>query len=140
MKIGALAQTAGTGVETVRFYERVGLLPAPARSPGNYRLYTAEHVNRLAFVRHCRSLDMTLDEIRVLLRFKDAPQEDCGEVNSLLDARIGHVAHRLRELKSLERDLKHLRALCGRSKKAKDCGILEGIAKTAQQATSEKTL
>ncbi|MCV6070998.1 MerR family transcriptional regulator, partial [Escherichia coli] len=69
MKIGELAQTAGTGVETVRFYEREGLLPLPARSSGNYRVYNGEHVDRLAFIRHCRSLDMTLDEIRVLLRF-----------------------------------------------------------------------
>ncbi|HWP18766.1 MAG TPA: Cd(II)/Pb(II)-responsive transcriptional regulator [Burkholderiaceae bacterium] len=138
MKIGELAQTAGTGVETVRFYEREGLLPLPARSSGNYRVYNGEHVDRLAFIRHCRSLDMTLDEIRVLLRFKDAPHKDCGEVNSLLDAHIGHVAHRIRELKALERDLKQLRAQCGRSREAKDCGILEGLAKTAQQPAQPK--
>ncbi len=133
MKIGELAQATGTGVETIRFYEREGLLPAPARSSGNYRVYLPDHVDRLAFIRHCRSLDMTLDEIRVLLRFKDAPEEDCGEVNSLLDAHIGHVTHRIRELKALERDLKQLRSQCGRSRDAKDCGILEGLTKTAQQ-------
>ncbi|MFX7140454.1 MerR family transcriptional regulator, partial [Acinetobacter baumannii] len=81
MKIGKLAQTAGTTVETIRFYEHEGLLPAPARSSGNYRLYASQHLERLAFIRHCRSLDMTLNEIRSLLRLKDAPHEDCGEVN-----------------------------------------------------------
>ncbi len=134
MKIGELAQSAGIGVETVRFYEREGVLPEPARTSGNYRVYTAEHVDRLAFIRHCRSLDMTLDEIRVLLKFKDAPHEECDEVNSLLDAHIGHVAHRIRELKALERELRQLQTTCGQAREAKDCGILEGLAKTARQS------
>ncbi|MBY4899251.1 Cd(II)/Pb(II)-responsive transcriptional regulator [Cupriavidus sp. AU9028] len=136
MKIGELAQATGTGVETIRFYERERLLPTPTRSSSNYRVYLSEHVDRLAFIRHCRSLDMTLDEIRVLLRFKDAPEEDCREVNSLLDAHIRHVTHRIRELKALERDLKQLRSQCGRARDAKDCGILEGLTKTAQQVVA----
>jgi len=98
MKIGELALAAQTQVETIRYYEREGLLPQAPRSEGNYRIYGPEHVERLAFVRHCRSLDMTLDEIRVLLRFKDEPQAECGEVNALLDEHIGHVATRIREL------------------------------------------
>lgn len=131
MKIGELAQTTGTGVEAIRFYEREGLLPEPARSTGNYRVYAPEHVDRLAFIRHCRTLDMTLDEIRVLLRFKDAPHENCDQVNGLLEAHIAHVAYRIRELKALERDLKKLRGQCGRSREAKDCGILEGLTRKA---------
>ena len=86
MRIGELAQTSGTPIETIRFYEREGLLPAAARTEGNYRIYTPQHADRLGFIRQCRSLDMTLDEVRVLLRFKDQPLADCGEVNSLLDA------------------------------------------------------
>ncbi|UUX96646.1 Cd(II)/Pb(II)-responsive transcriptional regulator [Aquabacterium sp. J223] len=128
MKIGTLAQATATGVETIRFYEREGLLPAPARSSGNYRVYAPEHLERLVFIRQCRSLDMTLDEIRTLLRFKDAPQADCNDVNALLEAHIAHVAYRVRELKTLERGLKELRGQCGRSRQAKDCGILEGLA------------
>lgn len=134
MKIGELAQATATGVETIRFYEREGLLPSPARSSGNYRIYAPEHLKRLAFVRQCRSLDMTLDEVRVLLRFKDAPQADCGDVNGLLEAHIAHVAYRIRELKALEHGLKGLRGQCGRSGQAKDCGILEGLAKTVTTA------
>ena len=90
MRIGELAQTSGTPIETIRFYEREGLLPAAARTEGNYRIYTPQHADRLGFIRQCRSLDMTLDEVRVLLRFKDQPLADCGEVNSLLDEHIGH--------------------------------------------------
>lgn len=137
MKIGELAHATGTGVETIRFYEREGLLAAPERSSGNYRVYTVHHLDRLAFIRHCRSLDMTLDEIRVLLRFKDAPHQNCDDVNGLLDGHIVQVAHRIRELKALERDLKQLRSHCGSSREAKDCGILEGLTKTARSSACE---
>ncbi|MBN9428454.1 MAG: Cd(II)/Pb(II)-responsive transcriptional regulator [Burkholderiales bacterium] len=124
MKIGDLAKATGTQVETVRYYEREGLLPPPARSSGNYRIYGAAHVERLSFIRHCRSLDMTLDEIRVLLRFKDAPAENCAEVNALLDDHIGHVAARIRELKTLQRQLRSLREQCQVATDAGHCGIL----------------
>lgn len=132
MKIGELAQAIGTDIQTIRFYEREGLLPSPARTAGNYRDYADEHAKRLAFIRHCRSLDMALAEIRVLLRFKDAPHEDCGEVNALLDEHIGHVGHRIRELKALERELKRLRGECGQTQESKDCGILQGLTRTVR--------
>ena len=127
MRIGELAQASGTPVETIRFYEREGLLPAPDRMQGNYRIYAQMHAERLGFIRQCRNLDMALDEVRVLLRFKDAPQADCGEVNALLDEHIGHVAHRIRELRVLEKQLRALRAECATPHAAKDCGILQGI-------------
>ena len=134
MKIGELAAATGTQVETIRFYEKAGLLPAPARTEANYRAYTASHADRLAFIRHCRCLDMTLDEIRVLLRFRDAPDGSCGEVDALLDAHIGHVVARVRELKSLEKELRRLRSQCAPGQHAGgDCGILEGLEAGAQQ-------
>ena len=71
MKIGELAKLTDCQVETIRYYEREGLLPEPARSEGNYRLYTQAHVERLTFIRNCRSLDMTLEEIRSLLNLRD---------------------------------------------------------------------
>jgi Cd(II)/Pb(II)-responsive transcriptional regulator len=128
LKIGELARATGTDIQTIRFYEREGLLKAPSRTSGNYRDYASEHVDRLAFIRHCRSLDMALSEVRVLLRFKDEPDEDCGEVNGLLDEHIEHVATRIRELKALEQELKTLRSRCGLAREAKDCGILEGLS------------
>jgi Cd(II)/Pb(II)-responsive transcriptional regulator len=127
LKIGELAKRTGTPVETVRYYEQEGILPSPARSPGNYRLYTDDHVERLQFVRHCRSLDMTLEEIRTLLSFRDAPEENCGRVNALLDEHIGHVANRIKELKLLEQNLRKLRGLCRRAQLAKDCAILQSL-------------
>ena len=133
MKIGELAKVSGTPVETIRFYERESLLPAPERTQSNYRIYTQTHADRLGFIRQCRNLDMTLDEVRILLRFKDAPQEDCGEVDAMLDAHIGHVALRIRELHRLEKELRVLRSQCHGRQTPSHCGILEGIEMAAGQ-------
>jgi Cd(II)/Pb(II)-responsive transcriptional regulator len=133
MKIGELAQAAGTQAETIRYYERQGLLPAPLRSAGNYRVYDQAHIQRLAFIRHCRCLDMALDEIRALLQFKDNPGADCAGVDSLLDAHIEHVATRIRELKTLEKELRGLRQQCTEGHAVGDCGIIQGIEKAARQ-------
>ncbi len=133
MKIGELAQAAGTQAETIRYYERQGLLPEPTRTSGNYRVYDATHVQRLAFIRHCRCLDMALDEIRALLLFKDAPAADCADVNSLLDEHIEHVVSRVRELKTLEKELRRLRQQCVDGHFVADCGIINGIEKAARQ-------
>ncbi len=131
MRIGDLAESTGTAVETIRFYEREGLIPAARRAENNYRVYTDAHVERLAFIRHCRNLDMTLDEIRTLLRLRDKPPLDCGEVNALLDEHIEHVAQRVRELRALEKDLKALRARCGTPQAIDECGILNGLDSAA---------
>ena len=136
VKIGELARAADTQVETIRYYERVGLLPSPARSGGNYRVYDDEHAQRLSFIRRCRSLDMTLDEIRVLLRFKDEPRRDCGDVNALLDEHIGHVSERIGNLKRLERHLKELRMQCQASQDVTTCGILEELSQASQSAAT----
>jgi Cd(II)/Pb(II)-responsive transcriptional regulator len=128
MKIGDLARTTATQVDTIRYYEREGLLPGAARTEGNYRIYGDTHVERLSFIRNCRNLDMTLDEIRVLLRFKDAPAENCTTVNTLLDEHIGHVAHRIRELRLLQKQLHALRAQCQFVQEAGHCGILNELA------------
>ncbi len=133
MKIGELARAAQTQTETIRYYERAGLLPEAARTVANYRDYQTTHAERLAFIRHCRSLDMTLNEIRTLLQFKDAPTENCVEVNALLDEHIGHVAVRIRELKTLEKKLRGLREQCVGSRATSDCGILSGLEQAALQ-------
>lgn len=134
MKIGELAARADTPVETIRYYEREGLLPPAPRSQANYRLYGDAQLERLAFIRHCRSLDMTLDEIRVLLRCRDDPGADCGDVDALLDAHIGHVAARIRTLRDLQRQLEALRGQCAGARDMAHCGILDGLAQAASGA------
>jgi Cd(II)/Pb(II)-responsive transcriptional regulator len=127
LKIGELAKRTGCLVETIRFYEREGLLLEPARSKGNYRLYTNVQVERLQFIRHCRSLDMTLEEIRNLLRFRDAPNENCSEVDALLEEHIEHVSNRIKELRFLQKNLRRLRSRCEQARTTKDCGILQSL-------------
>ncbi|MDZ5455689.1 MULTISPECIES: Cd(II)/Pb(II)-responsive transcriptional regulator [Azohydromonas] len=134
MKIGELAQATGTQEGTIRYYEREGLLPQPARTSSNYRVYGPEHVERLEFIRQCRNLDMALNEIQVLLRSKDAPQDDCSAVNALLEAHIGHVDQRIRELRVLQKRLRELRQRCNRAQPAGDCGILNSLAQANSPA------
>lgn len=135
MHIGELAKQTHCRVETIRYYEKAGLLPEPNRTSGNYRLYGREHAKRLRFIRHCRSLDMTLEEIRALLKFRDAPMDNCGAVNSLLDEHIEHVASRIGELQNLERQLKNLRKLCASVRSARDCKILHELADSPFRAS-----
>jgi len=91
MKIGELAAQAGCDVQTVRFYEREGLLAEPEREPSGYRRYAPRHLQRLQFIRHCRSLDIPLPDIRELLAFAAAPDRSCAQVNALLDEHIEAV-------------------------------------------------
>lgn len=125
MKIGELAKLTDAQVETIRYYEREGLLPAPARSDGNYRLYTQAHVERLTFIRNCRSLDMTLDEIRSLLSLRDSPQDQCESINALIDEHIEHVNARIISLQALQQELLDLRQRCGDA--VDHCGILDRL-------------
>ena len=127
MKIGELAKKAGCQVETVRYYEREGLLPAPARSEGNYRLYGAAHLERLVFIRNCRTLDMTLEEIQRLLALRDLPHESCAGINSLVDEHIEHVEARINSLLALREQLSELRDRCHGPQEAEDCGILRQL-------------
>lgn len=127
MTIGGLARQTGTSVETIRFYEREGLLPAPPRSAGNYRLYTKSHAQQLAFISNCRNLDMALVEIRLLLTFRNDSSADCGAVSRILDEHAGHVAVRIAELESLQKELRRLRKLCRGTKMSGECEILDGL-------------
>ncbi|WP_020654124.1 Cd(II)/Pb(II)-responsive transcriptional regulator [Massilia niastensis] len=132
MKIGELAERSGCPVETIRYYERVGLLMPPERSSNNYRSYHQRHGERLQFIRHCRALDMTLDEIRVLLDFRDHPEQDCLGVNDLLDRHIGDVAERIAALSALETQLRELRSRCVVTDAASSCAILQALGKDAR--------
>ncbi|PCB63057.1 Cd(II)/Pb(II)-responsive transcriptional regulator [Pseudomonas aeruginosa] len=131
MRIGELGKKADCLVQTVRFYESEGLLPEPARSEGNFRLYDEVHLQRLLFIRRCRAKDMTLDEIRQLLNLRDRPELGCGEVNALVDAHIAQVWTKMKELRALERELMDLRRSCDSARTSRECGILNSLAEPA---------
>ncbi|MGH8353591.1 MAG: Cd(II)/Pb(II)-responsive transcriptional regulator [Pseudomonas sp.] len=127
MKIGELAKLTNCQVETIRYYEREGLLSPPDRSEGNYRLYNPTHVERLTFIRNCRTLDMTLDEIRQLLRFRDHPAANCEGVNELIDEHIEHVSARIASLQALQAQLVDLRKSCSEGREIDRCEILRQL-------------
>lgn len=127
IRIGELAKRTRCEIVTIRYYEKEGLLPEPARSGGNFRLYDDAHVERLQFIRHCRSLDMTLGEIRALLGLRDNPNQDCDEVNALLDCHIQRVEARMEALSQLKTHLAVLRERCSGSRRVDACGILQGL-------------
>ena len=138
MKIGELAQVAQTTVETVRYYEKEGLLPEPARTAGNFRTYGTEHVERLRFVRNCRALDMSHEEIHTLLDLADQPADGCGAINAVFDQHIAHVDERIRELTHLKQQLGALRERCVSEQSVNACGILQGLAAMETEAKPER--
>ena len=138
MKIGELAKAAKCTTETIRFYEKKGLLPDAARTEGNYRTYGEVHVERLRFIRNCRALNMTHDEIRELLFFSDVPAENCCAVNALLDEHIVHVEVRIAELLHLKAQLTTLREQCRNEQGGDACGILRGLAEMETTAGNER--
>lgn len=131
LRIGELARRADCLVQTVRFYESEGLLPAPARTAGNFRVYDERHLQRLLFIRRCRAKDMSLAEVRQLLAVRDRPEGDCTEVNALIDAHVEQVRAQIQALRALERELTALRRTCQTSRPARECGILSSLAEEA---------
>ncbi|MFC2553445.1 MAG: Cd(II)/Pb(II)-responsive transcriptional regulator [Rodentibacter sp.] len=109
MRIGQLANALGCTVETIRFYEKQGLLPAPHRTNGNFRKYDEEHVQRLSFICNCRSLDLSLNEIKTLLSLENHNEQRTEEINRLLDRHIKDVAKRIHELAHLRMKLIELK-------------------------------
>lgn len=138
MKIGELAQVAQCSVETIRYYEKEGLLPAPARTAGNFRVYGPEHVDRLRFIRNCRALDMSQEEIHTLLGLADRPADGCGAINTVFDQHIAHVDERIRELMQLKQQLAALRERCQTEQAVDACGILQGLATMEAEVRPER--
>lgn len=133
MRIGELAKLTGCQPETVRFYEQKGLLPPPLRSQANYRMYGAPHVERLHFIRRCRSLGMSLDEVQTLLGFQDHPDEPCGGVNDLVDHHILEIDRQISELRTLHTELSRLRRRCDSARPAGECEILKQLNENTVQ-------
>lgn len=132
MRIGELAKRAAIKVDTVRYYEKAGLLPLPPRRPNGYREYGRGHLERLAFVRHCRALDMPLNDVRQLLDLLAYPSADCRDANNLLDEQLARVQERIADLRTLEQRLQSLRTQCTTQASSAECGILQELVAGAQ--------
>jgi DNA-binding transcriptional MerR regulator len=127
MTIGDLAAATNTRVETVRWYEKVKLLPKPARSAGNYRLYGPEHLRRLSFIRRGRDLGFTVDQIRELLALADERGRSCAEVDTIARAHLAEVERKLSDLTRLARELSDVIGQCKCGSVA-DCRIIEALS------------
>ncbi|RYY99852.1 MAG: Cd(II)/Pb(II)-responsive transcriptional regulator [Comamonadaceae bacterium] len=131
MKISELSRATGVDVETIRYYEKAGLLPAPAREANGYRHYGASHLQQLAFVRHCRALDMPLADVRSLLDVVDGRPGAGATAETLVAAQLKRVRARLKSLRALERQLSELRLRCDADHDHHPCGILDELVAAA---------
>lgn len=136
MRIGELGLAIGVDVETIRYYEKAGLLPVPARQANGYRDYGDKHLERLAFIRHCRVLDLPLVEIKRLLELLSRPSATCDDVDRLIEGQLARVRTRIRSLRALERQLTALRSCCAAPQTAAECGILHELVTTAHKETA----
>ncbi|MGA3188211.1 MAG: helix-turn-helix domain-containing protein [Bryobacteraceae bacterium] len=134
--IGDLAKATGTKVVTVRYYEQIGLLPLPSRTAGNYRVYRNEHMGRLRFIRRCRDLGFTLDQIRDLLRLSSRKDEECAEVDRITARHLNEIEQKIADLKRLATELRHLNNCCQGKGIIADCRIIEALSPSTE--TSQK--
>ncbi len=124
--IGRLSKQTGTNVETIRYYERVGLVPTPERSSGGYRLYSADHLKQLNFVRRARGLGFSIGEVRTLLRLAHERKRPCAEVRVVAEAHLRDVRAKIADLKRMERVLKATVARCAEGRRV-DCPLIEAL-------------
>lgn len=125
--IGDLAARSGTKVETIRYYEKAGLMPQAARTAGNHRAYTQAHADRLAFIRHSRELGFPLDSIRALLALSDDPERPCAQVDVIARTHLAEVRHRIDRLRALEAELSRMVEECGCGRVA-ECRVIGVLA------------
>jgi len=126
--IGQLAKSSHVNVETIRYYERRGLIPKPPRRSSGYRLFSQEDVKRIRFIKHAQSIGFTLNEISELLSLKVEPKATCGDITERIDAKISDIEGKLNTLLGMKKTLIKLKKACRRpSAPSKECPILESL-------------
>jgi MerR family mercuric resistance operon transcriptional regulator len=126
--VGDLATTCGCKVETVRYYEKTGLMPNPPRTMGGHRLYSLDHLKRLVFIRRSRDLGFTIKQITELLRFIDESGHTCGEVKAMAMLHSRAVQKKIKDLQRLQKALNDMAVRCkGRNYKVEDCAIIDAL-------------
>lgn len=127
LKIGDLARATDTKVVTIRYYEKIGLMPAPARSDSNYRHYDAGHLERLRFIRRCRDLGFSLDQIRDLLELSSDTERPCTDVDAIAAMHLAEVERKIADLQALATELQRISASCNGGGMISNCRILNAI-------------
>ncbi|MFD1332837.1 helix-turn-helix domain-containing protein [Methylopila musalis] len=127
LSIGELGRAAGAKVETVRYYERIGLLAPPRRTAGNYRAYDRSHLNRLSFIRRSRDLGFSLEQVRALLDLADQRDRPCEAVDAIASSHLAEVKRKIADLTALRDELEAMVRQCGHGA-VRDCGIIEALS------------
>ena len=127
MPIGEAARHSGVKVPTIRYYEQIGLLPAPRRSEGNRRQYDADDLRRLAFIRHARELGFEIDAIRALLALQDEPDQSCAMADQIARTRLVEVEQRIASLTALKAELQRMVTSCAHGR-VDQCRVIEALA------------
>ena len=127
VSIGEASRSCGVKVPTIRYYEQIGLLPAPPRTEGNRRTFASGDLRRLAFIRHARELGFEIAAIRALLTLQDDPHQPCGTADALARARLAEVQQRIDSLTGLKTELEMMIESCSHGKGA-DCRVIEVLA------------
>ncbi len=126
--VGELASRAGSNVETVRYYEKAGLMPEPPRTEGGHRLYSYSHLKRLFFIRRSRELGFPVKQVRELLKLIDEPHHTCGEVKALALLQAQEVQRKIADLKRLQTALNEISVKCkGESYSIDNCPIIDAL-------------
>lgn len=126
LAIGALSKQSGVNIETIRYYERVGVMPKPRRSAGGYRMYGPDHLKRLTFVRRGRELGFSLDELRDLLRLVDGHSYTCAEVHELAVEHLAEIRRKISDLRRLQRVMSEMAAECS-GDRIPECPIIDAL-------------
>lgn len=128
LKIGDLARRTDTKVVTIRYYERIGLMPTPERGSGNYRAYAPDAVARLRFIRRCRGLGFSLDQVRELLVLSSSTGMPCDDADRLVTDQLGEVEAKIADLQSIARELRRIASLCEGGGTVSQCRVIQAIA------------
>lgn len=127
LAIGDLARATGTKVVTIRYYEQAGLLPTPRRTTGNYRAYDADHLHRLRFIRRCRDLGFSVDQVRDLLALTENREKDCCAVDQIAQEHLATVRQKIVDLSRLADELERISSQCQGGTVA-ECRIIEALS------------
>lgn len=131
LSIGDVAKATGIKVVTIRYYEEIGLVPAPTRTEGNYRAYSQEHLRWLRFIRRCRDLGFTIDQVRDLLRLSSQKNNECAEVDRITMRHLADVEEKISDLKRLAKELRRISSCCRGDGLIADCRIIEALSPDA---------
>jgi len=127
LRIGDLAKNAGVKAVTIRYYEQAGLLPVCGRTASNYRVYAQEHLQRLSFVRRCRELGFSLEQIRDLLQLSAAQSPTCADVCSVAADHLKEVESKISDLKRLAAELRRIARFCDGKRSSAECGLIAAL-------------